>query len=54
MSSSVFRIEEYAEKETSVKAGGKEDLAECRSETSADFQRTIRRYNPEDRTLLNH
>jgi hypothetical protein len=26
----------------------------CSSETSVDFQRTKRRYIPEDRTLLNH
>jgi hypothetical protein len=29
-------------------------VATCSYETSIDFQRTARRYMPEDKTLLNH
>jgi hypothetical protein len=57
---SIFTAKEYAEQETSVKAGGKQlvsclayslDLkmeAICSSETSADIQRTIWHYIPEE------
>jgi hypothetical protein len=48
---SIFRVEEYAKQETSVKAGGKQSSATSSSEMSADFQRTTRRYILEDRTL---
>jgi hypothetical protein len=54
---SIFRVEELAEQETSVKAGGKQAChleALCSSETSVDFQRTKWRYILEYRTLHNH
>jgi hypothetical protein len=47
---SIFRIEEEAEQETSVKAGGKQMEAICSFETSVDFQQTTRRYIPEEST----
>jgi hypothetical protein len=57
MSPPSFRVEESAEEETSVKAGGKHSFstlqteATCSPETSVDFQRTTRRYIREDRNL---
>jgi hypothetical protein len=58
---SKFRVKEKSEKETSVKAGGKQLFfltlkmkAICSSETSVDSQRTTWCYIPEDGTLHNH
>jgi hypothetical protein len=55
---SIFRVEEEAKQETSVKAGGKQSdpaayssvlkIETFSSETSVDFQRTTRLYIPED------
>jgi hypothetical protein len=44
----IFRVEEHAKQETSVKAGCKS------SEISVDFQRTTRCYVPEETILHNH
>jgi hypothetical protein len=53
---SIFRVKEYAQKETSMKADGKQSKVEaiCLSETSAGFQWTTKRYIPADGTLHNH
>jgi hypothetical protein len=62
---SIFRVKDYTKQETSVKDDGKQSSAyssltysstikmdgACSSEKSVDFQRTTRRYIPEDRTL---
>jgi hypothetical protein len=57
---SIFSVGEYAEQETTVKAGvatcfhgGFLMEATCSSETSAGFQRTTRRYIPEDSNCSN-
>jgi hypothetical protein len=52
---SIFRVEECAEQEKSMKAGGKQRKqsltlkmeAICTSETSVDIQRTTRRHIPQ-------
>jgi hypothetical protein len=56
-------VEKQAKQETSVKVGGKQSSAYsstlkmdaiCSSETSVDFQRTARRYIPDDSTFQDH